>query len=159
MKHKIYSKTKLDKQELSSRNKRMTSESAQKIMSFAIAEQEEIILINELKALYNSIRSTISMTVTHTELIEGEEINYVLERIHLFEQQIKKLVKLNKKIISTLSNGLKEFKQNISKTQVHLAIKLFQDTVVIPLEKQMAETHKSSDGKNWIRTSFVILRN
>ena len=40
-----------------------------------------------------------------------------------------------------------------------VAIKLFQDTVVIPLEKQMAETHKSSDGKNWIRTSFVILRN
>lgn len=127
-------------------------------MKHEIAEQEEIILLNELNTLYNSIKSTTWLTITHTEFMEAQEINFVIERIKIFETKIKKLHKLNQKIMLSLKKGIAEFKKTFPATIVHLVPQNFREKITLPLENKMVELHSTPEGKNWVRTSFIILR-
>ncbi|GEM_PF-5538919 len=127
-------------------------------MKHEIAEQEEIVLINELNALYNSIRSTTWLTISHSEFMEAQEISFVIERIKIFETKIAKLHKLNKKIISALKKGVIEFKKTFPATTIHLVPQNFREKITIPLENEMVAIHLTPEGKNWVKTSFIILR-
>lgn len=124
----------------------------------SIAEQDEIIMLNYLKALFNSIRSTVLLTIAHDEFMEAQEVSFVNERIKIFEKELGKLANLNKSIVVLLKNGLKEFKRLLPTTGVHLIVRVFRDKIVIPLENAMIAIHTTKDGKNWVKTSFVILR-
>lgn len=124
----------------------------------SIAEQDEIIMLNYLKALFNSIRSTVLLTIAHGEFMEAQEVSFVNERIKIFEKELGKLANLNKSIVLRLKNGLHKFKQLLPTTGVHLIVRVFRDKIVVPLESSMLAIHSTKDGKNWVKTSFAILK-
>lgn len=128
------------------------------MVSHAVAEQDEIVLVNVLKALFNSIRSSSFHLKTDVHAVPDASIGFVLERVSLCERSVGSLKNLNVFVKKTVVNSLKEFRKSISIVSCSAWQRLFEELVVKPFENALLRVHGTKEGKTWVKTCLIIFR-
>jgi len=120
------------------------------------AETDEIVLMNHLKALFNSVRS-ITLINKDSDVLGFAEQNFVISRFVLFERNVCGLKKLEKRICVIVKKGLSELSLLLPQTPAKLVLPLFCERVIKPLKLIMLEKHKTVDERKWVKAWFVIM--
>lgn len=123
-----------------------------------VAEQEEILLFNYLKALFNCIKSASLVDIEHESPLGSAKIIYLVERTNIFEKKARLLKKINPVVKSRLNKRICEFKRALPTIPQRVIFHFFREHVVVPLEKEMLKSHKSIASKNWLKACFMIFK-
>lgn len=126
--------------------------------SHTVVKQDEIVLVNVLKVLFNSIRSSSLHMKTDVHTIPDASIGFVLERVRLCEKSVVSLKNLNVIVKKTVVNSLKEFRKSISSVSFSVWQRLFEELVVVPFERVLLKVHSTKEGIVWVKTCLVIFR-
>ena len=129
-----------------------------KMNAHFVAEQEEILLFNYLKALFNSIKSASLVDIERETPLDSAKISYLVERTRIFERKITQLKKLNPAVRSRLNKCIYDFRRALPTIPCRVIFHFFREHVVVPLENEMLKSHKSADGKAWLRACFMIFK-
>lgn len=120
---------------------------------------DEIVLVNYLKALFNSVRSSSLHVRNDVHAVSDANAAFVLERVRLCETAVSSLKHLNKDVKKTVVKSLKTFRKNILSVSARIWQQLFEETVVQPLEKSLLKFHSTKEEKTWVKTCMAIFRN
>lgn len=120
--------------------------------------EEEIFLVNYLKALFNSVRSTSLHVTNEIHAVPDASRVFLLERVSLCEKSVVSLKKINAVVKKTVVKGLNDFRNGVNSVSANAWQRLFEETVVQPFEKVLLQVHSTKEGKMWVKTCLIIFR-
>jgi len=123
-----------------------------------IAEQDEIVLVNLLKSLFNSVRSNSLHVINDVHASADASFVFVLERISLCEKSVAMLKNINNAVKKTVLHCLKNFRDYITEVSARTWMRVFEETVVQPFERVLLKIHPTKEGKTWVKTCLAIFR-
>lgn len=123
------------------------------------SEEGEIQLVNDLKALFQSIRSCTFRNQSCSAVLKRAQQRQVRTRIELFERTVKNCRRLDKKCVDVLTSGLKKFENELSGLSNEDVVPMFTHVVVTPLERELKTMYRRKNRDVvWLKTAFVILK-